>query len=59
VHHVGYEVDADSMMAKVRRNVKGLAREIADCTDDDQLVYWTQMIHRDSGSFMYYVTKDK
>jgi hypothetical protein len=39
--------------------VKGLAREIADCTDDDQLVYWTQMIHRDSGSFMYYVTKDK
>lgn len=59
VHHVGYEVDADSMMAKVKRNVKGLAQEIAVCTDDAQLIYWTQMIHRDAGSFMYYVTKDK
>ena len=58
IHHVGYEVDADAMTSKLKRNVRGLAHEIANCTDDEKLIFWTQMIHRDSQSFMYYITKD-
>lgn len=59
VHHIGYEIDADSMAAKVRRNVKALAKEITTCTEEPKLRFWIELINRDSNTFMYYATKEK
>jgi hypothetical protein len=56
---MGYEIDADSMAAKVRRNVKALAKEITTCQEEHKLRFWIELINRDSNTFMYYATKEK
>jgi hypothetical protein len=54
VHHVGYEVSADSLKAKLQRNVKLLSTEYVSCNDQAKLTLWSQMLARDSQHLQKY-----
>jgi hypothetical protein len=54
VHHVGYEISADKMKAKLERNVKLLSTEYASCDDQRKLSLWSQMLARDSQHLQKY-----
>lgn len=54
VHHVGYEVSADKIKAKLERNATLLSKEYASSTDPEKRKLWATMLARDSNHLMKY-----
>ena len=59
VHHQGYEVDADSMRAKMERNVRLLSADAAEATDDSRFDFYVKMLARDTQSLSFYTQLNK
>lgn len=50
VHHVGYEVEAEVMIAKMLRNTKLLALQLAN--DEYDLAFTAKLLHRDLQNYL-------
>ncbi|CAB4141850.1 Glycosyltransferase 2-like [uncultured Caudovirales phage] len=54
VHHEGYQVDADTMRSKMERNVRLLAADVAECTDETKFPFLVDMLNRDTQGLKFY-----
>lgn len=54
VHHVGYETDADTMRAKLERNLAGVSYEFTNADDPERKKFWADMMRREASNINNY-----
>lgn len=54
VHHVGYETDADTMHAKLDRNLAGVTAEYLNAKDPERKKLWAKLMRREASQLHIY-----